>query len=109
MMTGNGWIRTATIAGLAGLVAASFGATADAQERVRWKLASSYPSSLDVLGQNILRLIDNIEIMSDDNFEIQFNEPSALVPALEVFDAVSKARSRRPIQRPVFTPAASRI
>ena len=63
--------------------------TADAQETVRWKLASSYGSQIDVLGQNILRVIDNIEAMSDGNFRIQFNEPGALVPALEVFDAVS--------------------
>ena len=57
---------------------------------MRWNLASSYGSQIDVLGKNILRVIDNIETMSDGNFEIQFNEPGALVPALEVFDAVSK-------------------
>ena len=86
----NGWRNIATIAGVVGVLAASIGGTADAQERVGWKLASSYTSSLDVLGQNILRVIDNIKVMSDDNFDIEFFEPGALVPALEVFDAVSK-------------------
>ena len=83
------WLHTIAIAGVAGWVVAASGA-ADAQERVRWKLASSYTSNLDVLGQNIIRVLDNIATMTDGNFEIQFNEPGALVPALEVFDAISK-------------------
>ena len=87
-------LRAAAVAGLAGWVLGGLGSAADAQERVRWKLASSYTSTLDVLGQNILRVVENIETMSDGNFEIQFNEPGALVPALEVFDAVSKGSMR---------------
>jgi TRAP-type mannitol/chloroaromatic compound transport system substrate-binding protein len=78
-------IVAAALVGVAGWALA-----ADAQERVRWKLASSYTSTLDVLGENILRVVENIETMSDGTFQIQFNEPGALVPALEVFDAVSK-------------------
>jgi TRAP-type mannitol/chloroaromatic compound transport system substrate-binding protein len=89
-MRRNDWLRIAALAGVAGCLTGSLGSPADAQERVRWKLASSYTSSLDVLGQNIIRVLDNVETMSDGNFEIQFNEPGALVPALEVFDAVSK-------------------
>jgi TRAP-type mannitol/chloroaromatic compound transport system substrate-binding protein len=88
-MRRKNWLHIAALAGVAGWVVAGTGA-ADAQERVKWKLASSYTSTLDVIGKNILRLIDNIKIMSDGNFDIQFNEPGALVPALEVFDAVSK-------------------
>jgi TRAP-type mannitol/chloroaromatic compound transport system substrate-binding protein len=83
-------IKAAAVLGAAGLVVLGLADAAGAQERVRWKLASSYTSSLDVLGQNILRVIDNIKLMTDGNFDIQFNEPGALVPALEVFDAVSK-------------------
>jgi TRAP-type mannitol/chloroaromatic compound transport system substrate-binding protein len=83
-------MRAAAMVGIGGWALAGLGGPADAQERVRWKLASSYASTLDVLGQNITRVIDNIGTMTDGNFEIQFNEPGALVPALEVFDAVSK-------------------
>jgi TRAP-type mannitol/chloroaromatic compound transport system substrate-binding protein len=84
------WLHITAIAGVAGCIAGTLGGLANAQERVRWNLASSYGSQIDVLGQNILRVIENIETMSDGNFEIRFNEPGALVPALEVFDAVSK-------------------
>ena len=80
-------------AGAGGLLVAALMLVAsgavDAQERVRWKLASSYPSTLDVVGENILRLIENIDEMSDGNFKIKFFEPGALVPALEVFDSVA--------------------
>jgi len=89
-MRTEGLARTAVFGAIAACVAVSASAPADAQERVRWKLASSYTSTLDVLGANIGRVIDNIQTMSGGNFQIQFYEPGALVPALEVFDAVSK-------------------
>jgi TRAP-type mannitol/chloroaromatic compound transport system substrate-binding protein len=89
-MQGRSLLKVAAIVGAAGWLVAGLASGADAQERVRWKLTSSYPSTLDVLGQNILRVIDNIKVMTDGNFDIQFNEPGALVPALEVFDAISK-------------------
>lgn len=88
------------VACAAALVAATD--PAEAQQRVRWKLASSYASTLDVLGQNILRFIDNIKVMSDGNFEIRFHEPGALVPALEVFDAVSKGSVEMSYSSPGF-------
>ena len=89
-MQRSGLIRAAAVVGVAGCMVGVLGGAADAQERVRWKLTSSYPSTLDVLGKNIIRVLDNIETMTDGNFEIQFSEPGALVPALEVFDAISK-------------------
>jgi TRAP-type mannitol/chloroaromatic compound transport system substrate-binding protein len=82
-------LRMTALAGLAGCLALAAAGPLDAQERVRWKLASSYPSANDPLGPNILRVIENVGTMSGGNLQIQFNEPGALVPALEVFDAVS--------------------
>ncbi len=82
--------KAGLIAVAAGMGLAGFAGPGEAQERVRLKLASSYSSTSDVLGENIIRLIDNIKTMSDGSFDIKFNEPGALVPALEVFDAVSK-------------------
>ena len=86
-MTHRALVRLTALAGLAGCLTLA-AAPLDAQERVRWKLGSSYGSQLDPLGDNIMRVIDNIRVMSDDNFRIEFFEPGALVPALEVFDAV---------------------
>ncbi len=87
-------MRKSDLAGLcAGVLLAAMSITgagpAEAQDRVHWKLASSYPSTLDVVGENILRIIDSIDVMSDGKFKIRFFEPGALVPALEVFDPVA--------------------
>jgi len=82
-MIGKAWLAGALALGLA----AAGGAAA--QEKVRWKLGSSYASSLDVIGQNVKNYVENVRIMSGENLDIRFYEPGALVPALQVFDAVS--------------------
>ena len=64
--------------------------TADAQDRVRWKMASAFGSQLPHLGTSALRFSKDIERLSAGRFEMKFFEPGALVPALECFDAVSK-------------------
>jgi len=63
---------------------------ASAQDRVRWKMASAFPSSLTHLGPSGVRFSKDIERLSGGKFEMKFFEPGALVPALECFDAVSK-------------------
>lgn len=63
---------------------------ADAQEkRVRWKMGSTYGSSLTQLGTLGKRVEERIDAVSGGQFRIKFFEPGALVPALEVFDSVS--------------------
>jgi TRAP-type mannitol/chloroaromatic compound transport system substrate-binding protein len=57
-------------------------------EPVRLKMASTYPSSLTQLGTLGKILEDNITSASGGDIELKFFEPGALVPALEVFDAV---------------------
>ncbi len=74
------------------LATAAFSAApsdANAQERVRWKMGSTYPGSLTQLGTLGKRVDEKIDAVSGGNINIKFYEPGALVPALEVFDAVS--------------------
>ena len=59
-----------------------------AQKRVKWKMQSAFGSSLPHLGTSATRFSKNVADMSDGKFNIKFHEPGALVPALEVFDAV---------------------
>jgi TRAP-type mannitol/chloroaromatic compound transport system substrate-binding protein len=63
-------------------------APANAQE-VSWDMQSTYPGSLTQLGTLGIRIQDEITEVSGGEIEIRFQEPGALVPALEVFDAVS--------------------
>ena len=63
--------------------------TEQSSKKVRWKMASTFPGSLTQLGTMGIRFQDQISKVSGKNIQIKFFEPGALVPALEVFDAVS--------------------
>ncbi len=64
-------------------------AAASAVTPVRWKMASAFASTLPIAGTRCVQLTKNLELASNGNVELRFFEPGALVPALEVFDAVS--------------------
>ncbi|MFC3228128.1 TRAP transporter substrate-binding protein [Marinibaculum pumilum] len=76
-------ISTAAILAMAGAAIAPASA-----EPVRLKMASTYPSSLTQLGTLGKILEKNVNTASGGEIEIKFFEPGALVPALEVFDAI---------------------
>jgi TRAP-type mannitol/chloroaromatic compound transport system substrate-binding protein len=63
---------------------------AGAQERVNWKLASAYPSSLPVLGPAPFETAAALAAITGGTLEIKVYEPGALVPPLETFEAVGK-------------------
>ena len=73
----------------AGALIGALATGAAAQDKARWKMASSYASTLDVIGLSGLRFSENIGKLSNGAFEVKFFEPNALVPPLQVFDAVS--------------------
>lgn len=60
-----------------------------ANEPVNFKLASTYPSTLTILGTMAKRFEEQINIISGGNIKFRFFEPGALSPPLETFDAVS--------------------
>jgi TRAP-type mannitol/chloroaromatic compound transport system substrate-binding protein len=63
---------------------------AEAQEqRIRWQLASGYPSTMTQLGTMGVTLTKKLHRVSGGSIDIKFNEPGAIVPALQIFDAVS--------------------
>jgi len=53
-----------------------------------WKMGSAFPGSLPQLGTLAKKLDRDIWRVSDGRLEIKFHEPGALVPPLEMFDAV---------------------
>ncbi len=57
--------------------------------KTRWKLASAYAGTTPILGPLAKDFVTNLDAMSDGQLKLQFYEPGALVPALEIFDAVS--------------------
>ena len=79
---------TAAVAAMAGTFVLT-GAALAQDKKVRWKMASSFAGTLDVVGEAGPRYSKLIDAISGGNLEIKFFEPGALVPPLLVFDPVS--------------------
>ncbi|GHC28595.1 TRAP transporter substrate-binding protein [Aidingimonas halophila] len=76
-------------AGAAGAVAAPFISTAKAQETIEWKMVTSWPQNFPALGTGANDLAERIERLSGGRLRIKVYAAGELVPAMEVFDAVS--------------------
>ena len=58
------------------------------QKKVRWRLASSFPRSLDTIFGAAEFMADRVKAMTDGNFDIRVYPGGELVPGLQVLDAV---------------------
>lgn len=58
-------------------------------EPVTLNMPSTFPGSLIQLGQAGVKLADTINLMSGGDVKVKFFEPNALVPPLEIYDAVA--------------------
>lgn len=63
--------------------------TAVKSEPVRWRMTSTYPSTLLQIGTLGKRLSDELYLISNGDIELKFHEPGVLAPPFETFDAVS--------------------
>ena len=74
----------------AGLAAAGIAAPAIAQglPEIKWRLASSFPKSLDTLHGAADFLVKRVAEMTDNRFQIQLFAAGEIVPGLQVLDAV---------------------
>jgi TRAP-type mannitol/chloroaromatic compound transport system substrate-binding protein len=59
------------------------------EKKINIKMAAAFPSSLIILGETGLKLGKKINEVSSGNINIKYFEPGALVPPMEIFDAVS--------------------
>ena len=84
-------------AGVAALGACGGGETGGTQEasgagisgpRVNWRLATSFPESLDILHGAGVRVARRVEELTGGNFTIRVYQANEIVPALQVMDAV---------------------
>ena len=78
--------------GLAGILAASSApAFAQAQPEVKWRLASSFPKSLDTLYGGATTISQRVAAVTGGKFQIQLFAAGEIVPAFGVVDAVQNA------------------
>ena len=75
-------------AGLAGVLAAGVAPAVHAQAAVRWRLASSFPRSLDTIFGSAEKLSQTVKALSGGKFEISVHPAGELMPAFGVVDAL---------------------
>ena len=75
-------------AGIAGVLAAGISPAVHAQAAVRWRLASSFPKSLDTIFGSAEMLSKTVKAMSGGKFEISVHPAGELMPAFGVVDAL---------------------
>jgi TRAP-type mannitol/chloroaromatic compound transport system substrate-binding protein len=75
-------------AGIAGVLAAGIAPAVHAQAAIRWRLASSFPKSLDTLFGGAETFANAVRSMSGGKFEISTHAAGELMPAFGVVDGV---------------------
>lgn len=66
------------------------GSLASSSKKVRWRLASSFPRSLDTLFGSSNVIAEQVSLMTNGNFQIKVHPAGELVPPFEVMDAVQQ-------------------
>jgi TRAP-type mannitol/chloroaromatic compound transport system substrate-binding protein len=75
-------------AGIAGVLAAGVAPAVHAQAAVRWRLASSFPKSLDTIFGSAETFAKTVKALSGGKFEVSVHAAGELVPAFGVVDAL---------------------
>lgn len=85
------FLTTASTAGLAGIIASGMAPAVHGQtKQVKWRLASSFPKSLDTLYGTSEEFAADVKAMSDGRLVIEVHAANELVPAFGVVDAVKE-------------------
>lgn len=82
------FIKHAGASGLAAATMASGAQAADSNPKISWKLASSYPKSLDTIYGAAELMANRVRAMTNGAFDIRVYAGGELVPGLQVLDAV---------------------
>ncbi len=77
-------------AGIAGVLAAGVAPAVHAQAAVRWRLASSFPKSLDTIFGAADTFSKAVKAMSGGKFEVSVHAAGELMPAFGVVDGVQQ-------------------
>ncbi len=78
-------------AGIAGVLAAGVAPAVHAQAAIRWRLASSFPKSLDTIYGGAEVFANAVKAMSGGKFEISVHAGGELMPPFGVVDGVEKS------------------
>lgn len=71
-------------------------------DKINWRMASAFGSDLTGFGDLATGTVTRLATMSDGEITLEFHEPGALVPALELFDAVSSGAIEAAFASPIY-------
>ena len=77
-------------AGIAGVLAAGIAPAVHAQAAVRWRLASSFPKSLDTIFGSAEMFAKTVRALSGGKFEVSVHAAGELMPAFGVVELQTK-------------------
>src|SRR5688572_18996058 len=75
-------------AGIASVLAAGVAPAVHAQANVRWRLASSFPKSLDTIFGSAVKFSETVKALSGGKFEVSIHAAGELMPAFGVVDGI---------------------
>ncbi len=78
-------------AGIAGVLVAGIAPAVHAQATVRWRLASSFPKSLDTIFGSAEMFAKTVRALSGGKFEVSVHAAGELMPAFGVVDALQSS------------------
>ncbi len=107
-MRRRAFVRGAAAGGLAGALMSSCsrqspssGRTSE-QETFQWSMVTSWPPNFPAFGSSALRLARTLERNSNNRLTVRVYAGGELVPAFEVFDAVSRGTAQMGHSGPIF-------
>jgi len=77
-------------AGIAGVLAAGVAPAVHAQAAVRWRMASSFPKSLETLHGAGVKFSETVKALSGGKFEVSVHAAGELMPAFGIVDALAE-------------------
>jgi len=92
--TGGGLSRRAALGIVGASAVAGLARPAIAQPTIEWKMATAWPADLPGPGRSAQRICDAIAAMSDGRMRVRLFPVNELVPAGQVFDAVSSGTAQ---------------
>ena len=75
-------------AGIAGVLAAAAAPAVHAQPTLRWRMAASFPKSLDTIFGSGEKFAQVVKALSGGKFEVSVHAAGELMPAFGVVDAL---------------------
>ena len=88
------FITAGVVTGVTGVAASAGISTAHAKKKIKWKMVTTWPKNFPGLGSGANHLAKLINEMSGGRMKVKVYGAGEMVPAFEVFDAVSKGTAQ---------------